>query len=49
MPDILTNDTEVTEIKSEILQTVNSSSEKVDLFKEKFQSSSETQNKGLSR
>lgn len=49
MPGILTNDTEVTEIKSEILQTVNSSSEKVDLFKEKFQSSSETQNKGLSR
>lgn len=49
MPNILTNDSEVSKIKTNILETINSNSEKVDLFKEKFQSNSETKQKGLSK
>ena len=36
MPNWLSQDGDVTEIKKSILDTINSSAEKVDLFKEKF-------------
>ena len=46
--NILTNDADVSEIKSSILGEINSAAEKVDIFKEKFQTNQD-QSKGISR